>query len=345
MADSFNELFGLGSHSPDASLAVYFPMQDDAASTAIANVNGSEGDGILTGSNTSDLSTTGPNSYLTKALGFNGITNRVDKSVTTHNDDCAVGVWVAGADVNEGLVGLYNSGSSSDQLRVHTFGPSQFANVQTASSVANPNVAGSTDVVNSSWWLVGGNFSYRDAREVFVSGSSEGSEGTNTSESNLNRFTVGVTGDSTPAGFSGGAFAGGFLFFRTLTSDEWSQIYNGPEPVSTVAPTLTIDGSSWSGTVGTWTLDTPFVSGSNGTTTYSWELRDADDDSVVESGSGSSPSGSGSYSGDYYLWVRATNNGGYDPAEDSVSATQSAGSPSTPVVPIIRHHLIMQGAA
>jgi hypothetical protein len=110
-----------------------------------------------------------------------------------------------------------------------------------------------------------------------------------------------------------------------------TELYDGPEPLNTVAPTLTISATSWSGTVGTWD------SQSNGTVTYEWELRDGDDDSVVESGTGSSPSGSGSYSGDYYLWVRASNDGGYDSAEDSTSAVQSVGGGGPSYSPI--HHL------
>lgn len=98
---------------------------------------------------------------------------------------------------------------------------------------------------------------------------------------------------------------------------------NFDPPLNTVAPTLTISTTTWTGTIGTWD------SQSNGTLTYAWELRDADDDSVVESGTGSSPSGSGSYSGDYYLWVRASNDGGYDTEEDSVSADETA-SGATP---------------
>ncbi|MCD0460049.1 hypothetical protein LOC72_11225 [Roseiconus lacunae] len=97
-----------------------------------------------------------------------------------------------------------------------------------------------------------------------------------------------------------------------------TELHDGPEPRNTVTPTLAIDASSWSGSVGSWD------SQSNGAVTYVWELRDADDDSVVESGTGSSPSGTGSYSGDYYLWVRAANLGDYDPDNDSVSSTETA---------------------
>jgi hypothetical protein len=115
-----------------------------------------------------------------------------------------------------------------------------------------------------------------------------------------------------------GRIAGAALFSRKLSTTELAQWEAGPEPLNTVAPTLTISTTTWTGTIGTWD------SQSNGTLTYAWELRDADDDSVVESGTGSSPSGSGSYSGAYYLWVRASNDGGYDTAEDSVSADQTA---------------------
>jgi hypothetical protein len=136
---------------------------------------------------------------------------------------------------------------------------------------------------------------------------------TGTGSSNAREMRVG----SGAASFDG-RIAGTALFSRKLSPTELAEWEAGPEPLNTVVPTLTISTTTWSGTIGTWD------SQSNGTLTYVWELRDADDDSVVESGSGSSPSGSGSYSGAYYLWVRASNDGGYDTAEDSVSADETA---------------------
>ncbi len=108
------------------------------------------------------------------------------------------------------------------------------------------------------------------------------------------------------------------IFDNSLSTGELSELKSGPEPLNTAVPTLTISSTTFSGTVGTWNAQ------SNGTLTYVWELRDSDDDSVIASGSTSTISGSGSYSGNYYLWVRSSNDGGYDSAADSVSATQSA---------------------
>jgi hypothetical protein len=79
--------------------------------------------------------------------------------------------------------------------------------------------------------------------------------------------------------------------------------------------------ASWTGTVGTWNDQ------SNGEMTFIWQLRRVSDNGVEQSGTGSSPGGSLPVSSAYYLWVRGMNDGGHDPAEDSVSALVNTGPP------------------
>lgn len=89
-------------------------------------------------------------------------------------------------------------------------------------------------------------------------------------------------------------------------------------PVNQTLPTLTINSDgTWSGTVGGW---------SNEPTSYAWELRQVSDDSVVASGTGEDPAGSGLEFGSYYLWVEATNGAG------SASAESAAAYYTEPVV-------------
>jgi len=79
-----------------------------------------------------------------------------------------------------------------------------------------------------------------------------------------------------------------------------------PAPINNEPPTLEINTTSWTGTVGSWSEN------GGGSISYAWELRLIEDDSVEESGSGTSPSGTGTYNNTngYYLSVDATNTGG-----------------------------------
>ena len=85
-------------------------------------------------------------------------------------------------------------------------------------------------------------------------------------------------------------------------------------PINTVLPTLDMGVTSWTGTVGSWDEN------GGGTVSYAWELRLVEDDSVVESGGGSLPQGTGTYSNanGYYLKVDATNIDGTTEARSKV---------------------------
>jgi hypothetical protein len=85
-------------------------------------------------------------------------------------------------------------------------------------------------------------------------------------------------------------------------------------PLNTVLPTLDMGATSWTGTVGSWDEN------GGGTVSYAWELRLVEDDSVVESGGGEFPQGTGTYdnANGYYLAVDATNTGGTTEARSKV---------------------------
>lgn len=167
--------------------------------------------------------------------------------------------------------------------------------------------------------------------KIYIDGTEEGSnavtsgdevsQGSGTSRLTIHAYNL-ATQISSVKQNHGGSFDDIRVFDEALSSTLISDWYTegrgyDADPENLSIPTLTLGASSWSGSVGTWDNK------SNGTITYAWELRDSGDDSVVESGSGSSPSGSGSYSGGYYLHVEATNNAGTTSAD---SATQSIGT-------------------
>ncbi len=96
----------------------------------------------------------------------------------------------------------------------------------------------------------------------------------------------------------------------------------GPEPLNTVAPTIS-GTTTLTATTGTWN------SQSNGTLSYSYQWTK---DGVDISGGTSSTYNTASVAGVYRCRVRASNDGGFDSAQDTLSSnsiTVSGGSSVT----------------
>lgn len=110
------------------------------------------------------------------------------------------------------------------------------------------------------------------------------------------------------------------------TAGSWSGVVGtfavwGPAsdpPENLTPPSLSIDETSFTGSVGLWD------SMGAGPLTYEWELRDGTD-AAIASGTGTTISGSGSFSGQYYLWVRATNSVGSEEAVSSLVVVSTGG--------------------
>jgi hypothetical protein len=139
----------------------------------------------------------------------------------------------------------------------------------------------------------------------------------------VNRFLIGRL--RTLAGWSphywDGGIAGTMVFNRALSKAEINELRLGPEPINTVAPVLSgtaTQGQTLSVTTGTWGLDAPFSSGSNGTIYYSYQWTRSDNNSGLNE-TNISGATSSSYTlaaadvGKYIrCYVRAGNDGGYD---------------------------------
>lgn len=136
------------------------------------------------------------------------------------------------------------------------------------------------------------------------------------------------------------------------TDDTFTLTWDGPNSTGAVAASLgllrpentsvpTFDADTGDFTVGSWD------SFSNGSLLYTVTLKDDADDSTVATLLTSSASTSGNClseletagAGDYYILVRAANDGGFDAAEDTASAvdTFTGGGPSSNL-PAIAHH-------
>jgi hypothetical protein len=139
---------------------------------------------------------------------------------------------------------------------------------------------------------------------------------------------IGRSRDNTISSWYLGDIAHFARFNRELSDAEEAEAFAGPEPLNLTAPTGHISlGTTFDGNVGTWD------SQSNGTVSCTWELRNVVGNVVEASGtaaSGDDITASGTFDGNYYLFVRASNDGGYDPAEDQTTA-QFTSSGSTVV--------------
>lgn len=339
MADSFNELFGLGSHSADAALEGWWPMQDDAASTTVVDQSGNGITGTLIGGdNTADISATGPNSWLAKALHLNGSDDAVSLGNDRFESD-TTGTFFAFVrfDSFPTISPIFSARRSNGDL-FHLYVPSSvgaFTVQDFQVSVKNNAYSGGTSLSVDTWYPVSLR-SNGTTWTIRLNGSNEtltGLAGSNTGDwfgdlpAAVHAFHLG-RGATAGTSHLDGYMAGPVNFGRWLSDAEVDEISAGPEPVNTVAPVLSgaeSVGASLSATSGTWGLDSPFSGGSNGTITYAYQWTRSND------GSGTGEADiSGATSSSYTLVeddlgkfircrVRASNDGGFDADADTSS--------------------------
>jgi hypothetical protein len=176
----------------------------------------------------------------------------------------------------------------------------------------------------NSWTHVAGVYETDTSKKLFLNGVHEATLTDNvTFSTTVNRLLLGRIRNI--AGFSSqfwdGRLAGAVAFSRALSHTEINELRLGPEPVNTAAPVLSgsaTQGQSLSATTGTWGLDDPFASGSNGTIYYSYQWTRSDNNSGlnetnISGATSSSYTLSAADVGKYIrCYVRAGNDGGYD---------------------------------
>lgn len=336
--ESFNSLFGLGSHTADASLVGWWLLQDDAANTTIVDSHGSDS-GALSSGNTSAASVAGPNGYLTKALNFDGVDDRIGAITPAINSaNMTLFAW-----------GRNTSGARGDLVSIQgndaTYKFSRLAfNEATANSgtaafnirlaTASTGITATSADINTDdglWHFAAGVKTNNDCL-VFAD---ELPRAVATTASGFAEFTTTelAIGCLRRAGsnaiFFGGDIAGVGLLSRPLIPDYLLEIKRGPEPINSVAPAISGTesvGSTLTATSGTWGLDALFSGGTNGTITYAYQWTRSDD------GSGTGEVDISSATSSTYTLqvadetkfircrVRASNTGGYDPDADTNSA-------------------------
>jgi hypothetical protein len=319
---SFNSLFGLGSHSPDANLEGWWPLMDNAANTTVTDYSGKGRNGVMS-VNTSTRSVAGPNNYLTTALSFG--TSRTDRiavssfsalnglqsfSVTGRGYRTGDGGGVLGRIVEIGSTDaiLYWQSAPAGKMTWYVEGSQHEAYTPGAS--AWHSFMGTKNSTNAVLRYNGAETSFADTKTLSYTGS----------------LYIGNRADN--ARNWAGRLSNVSAWSKTLTTSEGDEIDEGPEPINTVAPVVSgteTEGQTLSCTTGTWGLGSPFSGGSNGTITYAYQWTRSDD------GSGTGEANiSGATSSTYELqsadvgkyircYVAATNDGGRDVAADTPS--------------------------
>lgn len=332
---SFNEALGLGSHSEPAALKLFAPLADDAASTAVDDVSSNANDGTLVGGdNTADISTTGPNSYLTKALAFDGSNDYVNLVALGDDENVTTGtllIWgkLAGT-ATQGCFEIGTGSTGGHFIGIRLASGSLIARYRTAANKDATIVASPSTGV---WQLWGCAW---DSSNVYgiLNGAVVNTTNRSSDASGIDEATIGSSSQQIPDLLSSGSYAGALCYSGVaFDSADAAQIYNGPEPINTVAPVLSgteTEGETLSCTTGTWALDSPFSGGSNGTITYAYQWTRSND----AVGTGEADIG-GATSSTYTLQaadvgkyircrVRASNDGGFDSAADTNSNMSGA---------------------
>lgn len=322
MASSYNELFGLGTHSEDANLEGWWPLQDDAASTTVDDASSNALDGTLGGgNNTSDLSTTGPNSWLTKALDFDGSSDQI--TFSSQPTPTLSSPWTVAMRVNA------DTTSGVDYAWRFYISTPEFVALGQQSGAYKIASQGETPGAGGTWstsWITA-ILSYDGTSiSLYIDGS-------------LEYAVTPVSNDwQTATDSQIGPSFDGLLADFTLFSDEWTsaertQWINGPEPVNSVVPAITgteTQGETLTSTTGTWGLDAPFSGGSNGTITYAYQWTRSNDgtgtgEADISGATSSTYTLTASDVGKYIRCrVAASNNGGNDSAADTSSSFTGA---------------------
>ena len=332
---SYNSLFGLGTHAGDTALEGHWLLQDNAASTVVVD-SSSNGNDATASANTSTLSTTGPGGHLPSAFAFDGLSTRVDHTFTDTNTDQTIGAWIKTAvNGDRSAVSVADSSSTKQQKRLQA--AASDGHFEAMSFDGTPKLVRISDSRkdDGNWHFSVALFENGGGRGGYTDGYFRPITGPSDSISNLDRFTIGVSADSTPWGFWDGDIAGAFRFDRLLTETECGEVEAGPEPLNLTAPAVSgthETGQTLTTSNGTWDNQ------ANGTIAYTYQWQRADDASGTNAAdiSGATSSTYTLTASDENKYVRATivasNDGGSDPSEDQATAwtlvTSGGGGPT-----------------
>ena len=341
MAASYNELFGLGTHSEDAALEGWWKLQETTGTIAVDSST-SGNDGTINGMGSNPTTSTGPKgvgSYLASSFDFDGSNDFVDLNTNLNiGSPNTFVLWCNFDDLDsiQHVIGVENGTTNGFFYRLR--GDAAGDPMQITYRGVGV-VDGTTSPTATTWQQLAVTVTSGYTATHYIDGVSSGS-GDLTGEFNPGTIDMylGARNDDGVAELLLDAKLADFaVFSRDLTVAELGEHQDGPEPLNTVAPAVTGTeevGETLTSTGGTWD------SQGNGTvvSSYQWTR------STSAAGAGEADI-SGATSSTYVLVasdsgkyircrVRGTNTGGFDSAEDTNSnmtgAITGAGPTATP---------------
>ena len=308
-AESYNELFGYGSHSPDADIKANWEMQDDPTGGTQTDRSGNGADVTITGTGAAYA---GPTLYQPTSLEWNGI----DTTGFAQNDAVVTGTqWTAALWVNRGQAScrLIDAQGGRSIIEITDGSLEAYDDSFKQSSIF---------LTTDEWKHVAvvadsGNFRFYDTGAL-----------TDTKPASPNDFgeALGIGNHyNQTANRSLVRMAGVSIFDRAFVDSEVAEAAGGPEPYFSAQP---------SAPTGTPQVAKPLVANpdtivdpNNGVVTYQYQWRVADDAAGTGAadiiGANSPVYAPAAAQEGKYFAVRMTpaNDGGSDPAE---TATESA---------------------
>lgn len=324
--DSYNELFGQGSHLIDPSIKGWWKLDDNAASSTVLDYSGNDYHGTFYSggaeANTSGNSTTGY-SYNSAALDFNGSNEYVEIPSSVLNEIETNQTWTMGCFANpetsiaDGrMMGQWHGSNEQLLMWYDVDGSGKgLAAIVRADSNRITGVDDAHDPVWSAW------ASSWDGSTIVtnVDGVQQSSAAASGTMASLSRsFFIGRDKGGAGAKSFTGPIANAFLASRSWSESELSEYANGPEPTRLVDPVLSQTSEKISVTAGAWD------NAGNGTVTVLYQYEVADDSSGTNAEDRAATATMYPKAGDNGKYVRVSvsgsNNGDIDSAETWTSA-------------------------
>lgn len=299
---------------------------DNAASTTILDYSGYDRHASLDVSNSNTKSATGPSSYLTSSILFDG--EKVTTPVNLSLSDFTVlmrfrdpGTIVSAAErlIDKAFtVGFWLGRASGEPLNRWGGGVLE----------SDPPYGVFLTFPDDVWNNIA--MSRSGSVRTLYANKASSSDTVSATATSTNTMLIGGGGGIPLTAWGSDAS----VFSRAIASSEENEWEDGPEPI-VVSGADTVSGpeqvgGTLSASGATWGLDSPFGSGTNGTITYTYQWTRSDDNTgtneVDISGATSStytlqPADVGKY---IRRRTRATNDGGYDSAADHNSTFTGA---------------------
>lgn len=320
-ASCYNELWGLGTYSKDAAAETEHRLQETSGTTA-SDSSGNSRNGTYVGMGTDPTTTTGPKDYLPSAVVFDGSNDHVSLPAISESwTEGTIFAWIkrSGNQSNgDGIVAIRG------RLSLQMNGTRMVYGFTDSPSEWGTNYF---EIGDATWTRV--------CLTVFPAGMKMYKDGVLTSSNSVTHGTSHLTGKDFFIGrdlsrYFNGSLAGTASFSRAVTEDEAAEDAAGPEPLNSTAGTVQVQsGDPVVGCILEVGTAPTYDSQSNGTVTitYRWFVND------VYQSTGATFDTTGLSVDDVIKFQsRGTNNGGYDPAEDTDSSnTITLVSASSPI--------------